>query len=456
MPDLLSIFESPLSWLTALAFIVIVLLFYNNETYRRYANPIGLISMLALTVLIAIEGTWPLSLHHTLPFILLSLPFFFTLSTTSLNDISSFSRTSRLSRTSRTSRLSRTSSLLSHLGAALALTAMFFGAPDLQKGQAIVYREKNTRIAYTDDKQPMALPFDIQLNDFRIDYYEDHKSPKQYTSNITVTSITHPNDRITLKTSVNHPAYHNGYYFYQDSYDRILGRYSVIKVVRDPWYPVVLVGFALLALGALLSIIKSWRLSRLLPVAIILTAIFIFVTIRKINFGHLMPALRSYWFVPHLIIYMVAYALMALSLLILIFSRISRASRISRTSSSSKNIFSREISHNLFSSSSALLIIGMLCGAVWAKQAWGDYWTWDAKENWAAVTWLLSIAATHANLFSRTSQESRTSRISRTSSHSRLQIAFMVLSFIAIQITWYGVNHLPSANKSLHTYTKNN
>jgi len=432
MIDLLSIFESPLSWLTALAFIVLALLLYNNASYRRYANIIGLISMLLLTVFIAIEGTWPISLHYTLPFIILSIPFLFTLGTTAINDIVFvFSRLSRLSRSPMSLRLPR---LLSHLGAFIALFAMFFGAPDLQKGQVIVYRTGTSRIAYTDDKKPMALPFELQLSDFKIDYYEDNHSPKQYTSTFTLASITHPNEHATLTTSVNHPAYYKGYHFYQDSYDRLYGRFSVIKVVRDPWYPVVLVGFALLALGALLSIVQRWRLSRLLPVAILLTVIFIFVTIRKINFGHLMPALRSYWFVPHLIIYMVAYALMALSLVILVFSRTYRLSG-----------FYREISHNLFSSSSALLIIGMLCGAVWAKEAWGDYWTWDAKENWAAVTWLLSIAATHAGLFSRSPRSLRI---------PRLEIAFMVLSFIAIQITWYGVNHLPSANKSLHTYTK--
>lgn len=427
MIDFLSIFESPLSWLSALAFIVIALLIYNKESYLRYSNIIGLSSMLVLTVLIAIEGTWPVNLHHTLPFVIVAIPFLFSLGTTAISDIASFSRISRVSRASRISRL------LCHFGAALSLFAMFFGAPDLQKGQTIIYREGTSRIAYTEERKPMALPFELQLNDFKIDYYEDNRSPRQYTSTFTLTSITHPDEKAVLTTSVNHPAYYKGYRFYQDSYDRAEQRFSVIKIVRDPWYPIVLIGFALLALGSILSIAKKWQISRLLPVAAILTAIFVFVTVRKINFGHLMPALRSYWFVPHLIIYMVAYALMALSLIGIVFSRISRVSRIS--------------SINLFSTSSSLLIIGMLCGAVWAKQAWGDYWTWDAKENWAAVTWLFSIAATHADLFSR---------ISRASRFSRLSIIFMILSFIAIQITWYGVNHLPAANRSLHTYTKNN
>ena len=292
----------------------------------------------------------------------------------------------------------------------------------------------------------MALPFELQLKDFKIDYYEDNVSPKQYTSVFSLSSITHPDEHAVLTTSVNHPAYYKGYRFYQDSYDRAEQRFSVIKIVRDPWYPIVLAGFIILAVGSILSICKNWRISRLLPVAVILTAVFIFVTVRKINFGHLMPALRSYWFVPHLIIYMVAYALMAISLFVYAANYL-RKHFARQMVNRQLSIVNCQLEKSLFSTSSSLLIIGMLCGAVWAKQAWGDYWTWDAKENWAAVTWLFSIAATHANLFYKTSDFSRSSRI---------RIIFMILSFIAIQITWYGVNHLPAANRSLHTYTKNN
>lgn len=35
----------------------------------------------------------------------------------------------------------------------------------------------------------------------------------------------------------------------------------------------------------------------------------------------------------------------------------------------------------------AFLTVGMLTGAIWAKAAWGHYWSWDPKETWAAVTW---------------------------------------------------------------------
>ena len=35
----------------------------------------------------------------------------------------------------------------------------------------------------------------------------------------------------------------------------------------------------------------------------------------------------------------------------------------------------------------AFMTLGMLTGAIWAKEAWGHYWAWDPKETWAAATW---------------------------------------------------------------------
>ena len=116
-----------------------------------------------------------------------------------------------------------------------------------------------------------------------------------------------------------------------------------------------------------------------------------------------------------------AYALMALALVMWLVEYMSRPHV--------------HLSHLLMRSSSALLIIGMIAGSIWAQQCWGDYWAWDPKENWAAVTWLFTLVYLHMG------------------SHRTLP-AFLVilLSFIALQITWYGVDYLPSAVHSLHTY----
>lgn len=45
-----------------------------------------------------------------------------------------------------------------------------------------------------------------------------------------------------------------------------------------------------------------------------------------------------------------------------------------------------------------LLTIGIIAGAVWANEAWGSYWSWDPKETWALITWLVFAAYLHIRL----------------------------------------------------------
>ena len=45
-----------------------------------------------------------------------------------------------------------------------------------------------------------------------------------------------------------------------------------------------------------------------------------------------------------------------------------------------------------------LLTAGILSGAVWANEAWGSYWSWDPKEVWALITWLVFAVYLHARL----------------------------------------------------------
>jgi len=44
------------------------------------------------------------------------------------------------------------------------------------------------------------------------------------------------------------------------------------------------------------------------------------------------------------------------------------------------------------------LTIGIISGAVWANEAWGSYWSWDPKETWAFITWLIFAIYLHSRL----------------------------------------------------------
>jgi cytochrome c-type biogenesis protein CcsB len=56
------------------------------------------------------------------------------------------------------------------------------------------------------------------------------------------------------------------------------------------------------------------------------------------------------------------------------------------------------ISYRIIGLGFPLLTIGIIAGAVWANEAWGSYWSWDPKETWAFITWLVFAAYLHARI----------------------------------------------------------
>ena len=270
--------------------------------------------------------------------------------------------------------------------------------------------------------------------------------------------VLHPSSQATLTTAVNHPCSYRGYHFYQSNYDPVRGEYSVLKVVRDPWIAVVWIGIALLAIGACWQMTRQWKAHWGWWLAVgVVTIVFTVITLAKINFGTLMPALRSAWFIPHIGVYMIAYSLLAVASVLGIALLIKHRGRgclacsqtVKRSDSEAVGqptaVLQRSgLLMGLLQTSSCLLLIGMLCGAVWAKQAWGDYWTWDPKECWAMATWMLTLIGMHLKTKSDNPKVQKTMLV--------LLVVFVLLSFAAMQMTWYGVNYLPSAELSLHTY----
>jgi cytochrome c-type biogenesis protein CcsB len=82
-----------------------------------------------------------------------------------------------------------------------------------------------------------------------------------------------------------------------------------------------------------------------------------------------------------------------------------------------------------------LLTIGIISGGVWANEAWGSYWSWDPKETWALITWLVFAAYLHARI---------------TKGWQGRKPALLASSgFIVVWICYLGVNLL---GKGLHSY----
>jgi cytochrome c-type biogenesis protein CcsB len=81
------------------------------------------------------------------------------------------------------------------------------------------------------------------------------------------------------------------------------------------------------------------------------------------------------------------------------------------------------------------LTIGIISGAVWANEAWGSYWSWDPKETWALITWLVFAIYLHSRLL-KGWQGEKTAWIGS-------------VGFFVIWICYLGVNFL---GKGLHSY----
>ena len=183
----------------------------------------------------------------------------------------------------------------------------------------------------------------------------------------------------------------------------------------------------------------------------------------------LVPALQSNWLMMHVSMMMLSYATLIVgSLLSILFLIIAKGKEINyKPLTQSKNINDSVILNNmtvaydesnynlevnnenklklLYSLDNwsyrviglgfPFLTIGIIAGGVWANEAWGSYWSWDPKETWALITWLVFAAYLHARI-TKNWQGKRTAILGS-------------LGFFVIWVCYLGVNFL---GKGLHSY----
>jgi len=83
-----------------------------------------------------------------------------------------------------------------------------------------------------------------------------------------------------------------------------------------------------------------------------------------------------------------------------------------------------------------LLTVGIAAGSVWAADAWGKYWSWDAKEIWALIVMLIYLLPPHTRYFPALKKG------------IYLEI-FLIIASVSILFTWFGVNQVFGG---LHSY----
>jgi cytochrome c-type biogenesis protein CcsB len=157
----------------------------------------------------------------------------------------------------------------------------------------------------------------------------------------------------------------------------------------------------------------------------------------------LVPALQSNWLMMHVSMMMLSYATLILgSLLSILFLVVQKfttnSNKIQQSLAQTKIQLLENIdtwSYRTIGLGFPFLTIGIIAGAVWANEAWGSYWSWDPKETWALITWLIFAAYIHARL---------------TKGWVGEKAALLgSIGFIIVWICYLGVNFL---GQGLHSY----
>lgn len=287
---------------------------------------------------------------------------------------------------------------------------------------------------YDEPAMLRGFPYALTLKEFRIDRYASG-SPLDFVSVLEAQSLDGVSGEVTVR--VNAPARLGRWRIYQQGYDTDAGEqssYSVLQCVKDPFYPLIAAGLWLLivtaALYALRTLWKTGGRGWIWAVTAVVFALFVYITMKSVGIGSrdLVPVLRSGWFIPHIVSYMFAYAMLAVATVYVVVLGIR-----SRRLEVSRSVWT--LGRRFCSVGWAFLTIGMCMGALWAKQSWGDWWTFDPKETWALLTWIGFGAYFHLE-----------PRIS-----TRWRVALIIVSFLLLNMCWWGVNLLPSSG-SLHTY----
>jgi ABC-type transport system involved in cytochrome c biogenesis permease subunit len=170
----------------------------------------------------------------------------------------------------------------------------------------------------------------------------------------------------------------------------------------------------------------------LLSFGAVTASVFAFVNVLKpeIHSKALMPALQSPYFIPHVTLYILSYALLA-------SCAVGSAKVLARRRRGLDEEALVDLADRLCRVGTGFLMLGLILGALWAEEAWGGFWSWDPKETWAFVTCGAFLGFMH---------------LRRSGSRGTFTMLVPLIAFVFLMVTWIGVNYLPTAHMSVHTY----
>ncbi len=195
----------------------------------------------------------------------------------------------------------------------------------------------------------------------------------------------------------------------------------------------------------LLYLLVEWRTRSRSPGAFVLPVSFLLMAYASIAPGvsgriqPLIPALQSNWLTVHVLTCFLGYAAFAVAFALgQMYLIRSRKGEGSGTGFLGRAIPAPVVIEDLLYRSVILgfvfLSLGIMTGSIWAHYAWGSYWSWDPKETWSLITWIVYAVMLHA----RAVRGWRGRRMAWMS----------LIGFVSVLFTYLGVNYLDS----LHSY----
>lgn len=179
----------------------------------------------------------------------------------------------------------------------------------------------------------------------------------------------------------------------------------------------------------LISLVMQWRIRLVMVFGFLLSGFFLLVShINQMDpaIGQMMPVLNSPLLSIHVSIIMMSYALLSLTFLCGVMGILLR----------SHGEELQALSRVFLYPALATMGFGIFIGAIWANVSWGNYWSWDSKETWALITFMIYAVVAHTQSLSL----------------FRKPLAYhvyMTLAFLSIVMTYFGVNYFLTG---MHSY----
>lgn len=313
------------------------------------------------------------------------------------------------------------------IGLILTLIGLIIGKIQFERYQLVLLENGPASNVISDENgNLLANSFNIQLRNLNFDYHPSYKV-KQVKAKIT---CSYSKENQNLYVSVNHPARFHQYNIYIKDYWPSGGQTSAgvrLYLIKQPAQWLVYLGLILLMAASLWSTILLIKyecsvlskIHRGILFALIIT-IALVLLLNPIMRGNLPPILRSVWFYPHVFFFVLSYALLLTSFVMSLL-RIEYDIR----------------SYFCFRLGIYMYTIGLALGMIWAKAAWGDFWSWDPKETAALITWGACQIASH---YVDSCKELT----------DKKWIFLQCISFLCLFLSWFGVQLFKMGG--LHVY----